>query len=401
MIYDIGIVGMGTAGSFAAYKLAKEHKNLKIIAFDIGRPPQKRRAQIEGFLGCLPNSDGKLYLNDTAKVANLVGSKKANASYNYISKLFENINEFTIIKDKDISASANKKLVKNNFTYELNNYIQIYPKDIHILSRLLSNAYDDGENITYEFDNEIKRISKSKGIFTIENSDNIEFQCKKLIISVGRAGWRFANKIFSDFGIIENNNISKIGIRVEGNSSILKDYNKSNCTILKDNLEIGPLSWGGTVVPEDHYDVAISAFRSNENRWKTDKVSFTLIGNEYYEDKGFEQTDRVAKLTFLLSNDRIVKEKVESLLNGKSKLAVIPEYNFLKKAIEEILTIMPDIKKAYFHVPTIIPFPAKINIGNNLESEIDGMFVVGESAGISGILAACEMGIIAANEICK
>ena len=33
----------------------------------------KRRRQLEGWLGCLPNSDGKIYLSDTSKVAELTG----------------------------------------------------------------------------------------------------------------------------------------------------------------------------------------------------------------------------------------------------------------------------------------------------------------------------------------
>jgi len=63
MIYDVGIIGAGVAGSFASLKLAKEHKNVKAILFDLGRPPMKRRRQLEGWLGCLPNSDVKLYLS--------------------------------------------------------------------------------------------------------------------------------------------------------------------------------------------------------------------------------------------------------------------------------------------------------------------------------------------------
>ena len=43
----------------------------------------------------------------------------------------------------------------------------------------------------------------------------------------------------------------------------------------------------------------------------------------------------------------------------------------------------------------------RINLGDNLESEIDGMFVAGESAGIHGILSAATMGIIATDNVCK
>ena len=233
-------------------------------------------------------------------------------------------------------------------------------------------------------------------------TDEQEFRCKKIIIAVGRSGWRWAKDLFTDFGIVDSNDNAKFGIRIELSSPHMKDFNKSNCTLLKNDLEIGPLSWFGTVIPEDHVDVAISAFRSNENRWKTDKVSFNLIGNRPFPNSGFEQTDRISKLTFVLSNDRILKEKVSYILSDKSKISIIPEYNWLKEAILDLENIIPDLSsKSYFHVPTIIPSSPKINIGNNLETEIDGMFVVGESAGVHGILAAGLMGTIAADQACK
>jgi uncharacterized FAD-dependent dehydrogenase len=52
-------------------------------------------------------------------------------------------------------------------------------------------------------------------------------------------------------------------------------------------------------------------------------------------------------------------------------------------------------------VPNITPMPAEINLGTNLESEIDGMFVAGESAGVFGIAAAATMGAICADSACR
>jgi hypothetical protein len=183
----------------------------------------------------------------------------------------------------------------------------------------------------------------------------------------------------------------------------MKDFNRSNCTIRKgDAIEIGPLSWYGTVIPEDHVDMAISAFRSNENRWKTDKVSFSFIGNRSFPGTGFEQTDRISKLTFLIANDRIIKERVSTILNGKSKISIIPEYDWLKEAITDFANIVPEIAtKAHYHSPTIIPASSQIILGDNLESEVSGMFVVGESAGIHGILSAALTGLIVADSVCK
>ncbi len=148
--------------------------------------------------------------------------------------------------------------------------------------------------------------------------------------------------------------------------------------------------------------MAISAFRSNENRWKSDKVSFSLIGNRPFPEAGFEQTNRIGQLTFVLTNDRIIKEKTSHIISGKSKISMMHEYDWLKGTLEEVTNIIPEIiTKAYFHAPTITPMAPKILLGDNLASEVEGMFVAGESAGINGILAAGLTGIIAATNACK
>lgn len=399
--FDVGIVGAGVAGAFATLKIAKDYKNVKTVVFDLGRPPMKRRRQLEGWLGCFPNSDGKLYQNNISKVADLVGTRKAKSANTWFSHVLSNIDDFKTVKDKAPSASMIKKISKIGYDISLNDYIQMYPKDVHALSKHMAELIENSSNITFSFDNEVKSICKQKNLFVI-TTEQEEYKCKKLIIATGRSGWRWTKELYSSLGIVDNNDTAKFGIRVEINSAHMKDFNKSNCTLSKQDLEIGPLNWFGTVIPEDHVDLAISSFRSNENRWKSDKVSFTLIGNRNFINNGFEQTDRLGKLTFVLSNDRIIKERVSAILSEKSKISIIPEYEWLKGAITEFSTAVPEIStKAYFHVPTILPMPPKVNIGTNLETEIDGMFVAGESAGVHGILSAATMGIICAQEICK
>jgi uncharacterized FAD-dependent dehydrogenase len=400
-IFDVAIIGLGVGGAFAALRLSKEHKSLKIIGFDIGRPPQKRRRQMEGWLGCFPNSDGKLYINDLKILSNIVDGRRLKSANKYFHNILSNVGEFKIIEDNPLYISLEKKIKKIGYDIELNNYIQTYPKDIHALSKYISNEIEKNKNVQLFFDNEVLNVYKQKNIFIIQSA-NGEYRAKKLIVAVGRSGWRWAGNLYKSFGIIDSNNVARFGIRVEINSSYMKDFNKSNCKLYKDNIEIGPLSWNGTVIPEDHLDLTISSFRSNENRWKSDRVSFNLIGNINFPNEGYEQTDRLGKLTFVLSNDRIIKEKISLLMNNKSKISVIKEYNWIKNAITEISKFLPEIlTKASFHVPTIVPAPPSINLGTNLESEIEGMFVIGESAGVNGILGAGVMGAIVSESVCK
>ena len=190
-IFDVGIIGCGVAGVFALNKINSIHKNAKVIAFDIGRPPAKRRAQLLGWMGCLPSSDGKLYLNNLNAVTELAGSRKTKAAYNQFDKILSNVGDFKLIKDKSPNISMEKKLNKLGYTVSLNDYTQIYPNDIHALSKYLSNCNEANKNIVFSFDNEVMQVFKNKNMFTLIAENNEEFKCKKLLIAVGRSVMTF------------------------------------------------------------------------------------------------------------------------------------------------------------------------------------------------------------------
>lgn len=399
--FDVGIIGGGVAGAFATLKLATEHKDTKVILFELGSKWAKRRRQLEAWLGCLPSGDGKFYLNDLDKVSQLTSDKQTKDTYSWLKKYLYNINDLKIIKDKEVYSNIYKKIKKNDYDITYNDYIQFYPKDIHSLSKYMASSFDSKSNITFSFNNEVYKIIKHKDYFYVLTCDG-EYACRKLIFCVGRSGWRWAKEVYSGFNIITDNNTARFGIKVEMPSSYMKDFNRANCTLSNKDTEIGPLCWNGTVIPEDHIDMAIAAFRGNEGRWETDKVSFNIIGNRHFENNGFEQIDRLGKLTFILANERVVKEKLSLIMNKKSRISVMSEYDWLIDDINKLSAIVPELQtKGYFHVPTIIPSAPKININKDLSTDIDGLFVAGESANIVGILSAALTGLIAVDSVCK
>lgn len=396
MKYDLGIIGAGVAGAFAALRVAEKHRRTKTILFDLGKAPGKRRRQLEGWLGCFPTGDGKIYSN-IDKLYDIAPKRKVNYINKWVLNVLESVGTIKVTKNRLPSAKARSAIQNCGYKLELNDYIQWEPAEAHQLSRVISNKLDDYKNITFSFDNEIYSILKQNDEFKVSSEDG-DYICKKVILCVGRSGWRWTNNLYRNFGILKSDDYSKYGITIELSAQYMNDFNKSHCTLTnKDNMTtIGPLSWNGSVVQEDHADFTSASFRANEGRWKTDKVFFSIIKELYYEDEGCYQTDRMAKLAFLLSNDRVGRERVKSIVTKSSQLSCIPEYSWLKDTIKEIEVMFPQIvDRGYFHYPNIIPMFVDINLGSNLETEVDGLYVAGESAGVMGLSNAAITGALA------
>lgn len=399
--YNTIILGAGVAGVFSALTIAKKYKNAKTLMIDIGRGPLKRRRQIEGFLGCLPNSDGKLYLSDVDRVASITGSKKANGAQKQVYSILKEYCDLSITKDKGPYVNIKKKIEKAGYQLTLNDYIQIFPKEIHELAKSCSSLFENCPQIDFSYDNKILSLSKEKDTFLVETEDST-FKAKNVILATGRSGWRWNAKVYQDFGLVTSNDYAKFGVRIEIPSQYVKEFNNSSCSLEKDNIEIGNFSWNGTVIPEDHADMAICSFRSNESRWESSKLSFSIIAKQHFKNNGIEQIERIGKLTFLLANDRISKEKISTLLNEKSKISILKEYSWVPNIVRNLNQIIPELtSKGSFHVPDLITMIPEINIANDLSTDLEGLYVVGEAAGVRGILSAAMMGVIAADSIYK
>lgn len=401
--FDVGIIGCGVAGTFAALKIAEKYKNCKTIVWEIGRPPMKRRRFLEGFLGCFPTGNGRIYPNDLDHLRDLMDGRKVAPVNRWVMRHLKDVNPMRLVKDSAPSAATRKVIESCGFDFKLNDYYQWKPKSVHQLSRLISEKLDDAKNIQFSFDTFVHDIEKKRRSYVVY-SERGTLECKRLIICVGRSGWRWVNNLYNQYGLVEEDDWALYGARVELPANMLKYMNKSHCILNnnKDLTKIGPFNWNGTVIPEDHSDLVLSAFRSNEDRWKTEKVSFSLLKAMYYPEEGCAQSDRIGKLAFLLFNDRVSKEKVSSFLKNKSILSLLPEYEWLSSSLENIEEMIPGIcAKGYLHVPHISPMASRIKIGDNLETELRRMYVAGESARIPGILGAAVSGAIAVNNACE
>lgn len=429
MNYDIGIIGAGVSGVFAALRLAERHRNLKVVVFEFGPPPpnclrqdpirvKRRRRQLEGWLGCFPTGDGKIYLKEDAeKVLEIVDGRRVRAIRDWFSGQLAEVSAQKLIKSKNPSAAVKKIAAENGFDLRLHSYEQWVPDDIHKLAKISAEKIEAAGNVHLSFDTEVYSLLKSGRKFAVHTSQG-DFNCKKIIMAVGRTGWRWVHDQYKNLGLLQTEAVPvKYGVRIEMPSSALKDFHKAHCSLLRSDLEVGPLHWMGSIIQEDHENMTIASFRSNEDRWKSDKVFFSVhrvipfeeapkpilmpkMGLVPMNTKSY--IDRLAQLSHLLSGYRVGREKVTNFSKGVGDLAMMPEYKWVTDTLREIEPIFPNIiSRGYFHVPDIDTNISNINIASNLETEVDGLFVAGESAGIKGIAAAGITGAAAAEGAAK
>jgi uncharacterized FAD-dependent dehydrogenase len=399
-IYDVCIIGAGLAGISTALKILDKDPNLKIKLFDLGRPPGKRRRQLEGWMGAFPAGDGKFYLNDIEKVSSKTNEKQTKLNYKWFSNSLKEAGELNIIHDELPLKRLQNKILKEGFEIKQNNYIQWIPDTIHQFSRVVAEKIKD--KVELSCDDEITSIEKNGNEFKLTSQNSCTL-CKNVVLAVGRSGWRWLKNVYKNLNLKIEDNHATFGIRVEIGSGQMEGFNNSTCLLLKDNLKIGPFSWQGTIIPEDHIDFAISAFRSNESRWKSKKVSFDIMRKIDFLNQGSIQVERLGQLAFVLFNDRVSKERIRIFMKDQSQLSLLPEFKWLKDDINLLNKFIPDlIAKANMYVPTIQPMAPQIELSENLESkEISGLFIAGESCGIVGLLSAALTGAIVGERICE
>lgn len=391
--YDITIIGSGPSGAFATYKLAKSNTKQKVCLIEFGKPPGKRRKQMEGWFGCFMSSNLRFYTRDMEQ---LNAYKSSTSYYNEFLQCLKSVSKLELSKNKEPSEDIIKLLIQNQYTFDLNPHYQLYSEHIHLLSRTIAEVIEPKTNITCKFDTECLNVRKTAKEFVIETEYG-EFNSKKVVICAGRSGWRFAHKVFKNLDININNNKTSFGARVELPVSCVKSWNTSHCTLKKDDIVLGPLSWNGTIIPEDHDDLVITNWRSNEDRWKTEKLSFSLTKTFDFKDNGKEQAERLSKLAFVLSDNRVGKYRIKEF-NDSCDINKLPEYDWLKPKLTELKCIFPQIiEKGFIHMPEVITYNPEINVSNKLETNIKDLYVAGESAGITGLLGSAISGLMVAD----
>ena len=231
MNYDVIIIGAGPGGIFSAYELLSEVPDLSIAVFEAGHPLSKRRCPIDGdkikscincktcsimsgFGGAGAFSDGKYNITNDfgGTLYEYIGKEKALELMRYVDK----INMKYGGEGTKLYSTAGSRFKRECITHDLHLLdasVRHLGTDINYI--VLENLYEMlKDRVTFFFDTPVEKIRiLSEGYEII--SDSGVYSCRYCIVSVGRSGSKWMERVCKDLSIPTKSNRVDLGVRVE------------------------------------------------------------------------------------------------------------------------------------------------------------------------------------------
>ena len=459
MKYDVLIIGCGPAGIFSALELLKNKPDLKIAMFDKGRNIKIRKcpkAKLGKCAGCIPCniscgwggagafSDGKLSLNKDVGgwLEDYLGSDKLNEYIKYVDDIYLDYGatKEVIYNQKFADEFANKctannlKLVKCPVRHLGTEKTQIIMDKMYetIKSHKNVEIYDLADAIDIDLD-------KEKKVIIDVNGTQKEFIGNNIILAVGRSGSEWLQNTCKKHHLpIEGNQID-IGVRVELPRTItdfltnelyeFKIYNTSKTT---DNIVRTFCMNPGGFVSQENYDDNIAVVNGHSFKdIKSENTNIALLVSANFTepfDEPIKYGKYIAELSNMLTGGKIMVQRLKDLKQGKRstynkmkklcyeptlKDAVPGDLSFalphrilvaLLETLEALDKVCPGINgdSTILYGVEVKFYSTKVKVNNNLKTNIDGVYAIGDGAGITrGLIQASISGVIAARDILK
>ena len=231
MQYDVIVIGAGPGGIFSAYELTELKKDLKIAVFEAGNPLHKRKCPIDGvkvkscigckscsimsgFGGAGAFSDGKYNITNDfgGTLYEYIGKKQALELMEYVDAINMRFGgEGT--KLYSTAGSKFKKLCMQNDLHLLDASVRHLGTDVNYI--VLENLYAHlQDKVDFFFNSPVTRIEKLEAGYRVFAGEE-SYDCKDCIVSVGRSGSKWMERVCQELEIPTQSNRVDIGVRVE------------------------------------------------------------------------------------------------------------------------------------------------------------------------------------------
>lgn len=456
MNYDVIIIGAGPGGIFSAYELVKQKPDLKVAVFEAGNALEKRHCPIDGdkvkscigcktcsimsgFGGAGAFSDGKYNITNDfgGTLYEYIGKKKALELMHYVDEInMAYGGEGT--KLYSTSGTKFKKICIQNDLHLLDAAVRHLGTDINYV--VLENIYNFlKEKVEFFFNTPVEHVCAIEGGYEVIINSGISYSCKDCIISVGRSGSKWMEKVCGEMGIPTKSNRVDIGVRVELPAEVFSHLTDElyESKIVYRTKEYGDkvrtfcMNPKGAVVNENTNGIITVNGHSYEDPSKqTENTNFALLVAKHFSEPFKDSNgygESIARLSNMLGGGVIV-QRFGDLIRGRRSTVdrieeafITPTLNATPGDLSLVLPkrILDGIVEMIYALDKVAPGTANDDTllygvevkFYNMEVEVDkslmskkhkGLYIIGDGSGITHSLShASASGVLVARKIAE
>lgn len=452
MQYDVIIIGAGPGGIFSAFELTKQNPNLKIAVFEAGHALAKRKCPINGttvktcigckscsimsgFGGAGAFSDGKYNITNDfgGTLYEYIGKKHALELMRYVDEInMAYGGEGT--KLYSTTGSKFKKLCMQNDLHLLDASVRHLGTDINYV--VLENLYNYlKDRMDFFFDSPVESMEAIAGGYRV-HSKGTSYEGAKCVISVGRSGSSWMEKVCKEMNIPTSSNRVDLGVRVELPAEVfshLTDELYESKIVYRtkqygDMVRTFCMNPKGAVVNENTNGIITVNGHSFEDPAKhTDNTNFALLVAKHFSEPFKDSNgygESIARLSNMLGGGVIV-QRFGDLIRGRRSTAKRMEESFVTPTLNatagDLSLVLPKrildgIIEMIYALDKIAPGTAnddtllygvevkfynmEVKVNEHLEANYPGLYIIGDGSGITHSLShASASGVFVAREI--
>lgn len=452
MRYDVIIVGAGPGGIYSAYELVQKRPDLKIAVFEAGHALEKRHCPIDGdkvkscvkcpscsimsgFGGAGAFSDGKYNITNDfgGTLHEYIGKKKAIELMHYVDEInMKYGGEGT--KLYSTAGTHFKKLCLQNNLNLLDASVRHLGTDINYV--VLENLYAElKDKVEFHFDTPVRSVERTENDYRVICEQGVH-ECEKCVISVGRSGSKWMEKVCEELAIHTKSNRVDIGVRVELPAVIFSHLTDElyeskivyRTEKFEDSVRTFCMNPHGIVVNENTNGIVTVNGHSYEGAEKqTENTNFALLVAKHFSEPFKDSNgygESIARLSNMLGGGVIV-QRFGDLVRGRRSNAkriaegvIEPTLAATPGDLSLVLPkrILDGIIEMIYALDKIAPGTAnddtllygvevkfynmEVEIDEHLETRHKGLYIIGDGSGVTHSLShASASGVFVAREI--
>lgn len=458
--YKVIIVGCGPAGIFTALELLKHDKNMSILMLDEGRSIKIRKCPkaktsncvdcrpcniSSGFGGAGAFSDGKLSLSKDVGgwLEDYIGAEPLNNLIKYVDDIYLSYGgNKEVSYNKDFADKVEYECSKHGLKFVK---CPVRHLGTEKSQEIMEKMYDyivsnhNVEVLDLSPVQDIKIEDKKYIVNYTHKKEKVSVITDNLVLAVGRSGSGWLNNLCKNLDIETSNKQVDIGVRVELPRAItdeltnelyeFKIYNTSKTT--ENSVRTFCMNPGG-FVSQENYDDALAVVNGHSyHDLKSNLTNFALLVSCKFTEPFNEPVSYgkyIARLANMLTGGHIMVQRLRDLKDCRrstpgrmKKLSYTPTLkdavpgdlsfvlpsritNSLLETFEALEKICPGISgdETILYGVEVKFYSSNVIVDNNLKTKYDGLYTIGDGAGITrGLMQASVSGVIAARDIIK